>query len=85
METNFLLMYLAQNLKLAAEDEESEVKTYRVFEKTAREEGFEEIANAFKMLSDVEHCHKLMFEDLYNQLKNFLDKSDKQLCHATIF
>lgn len=61
---------LEQNLKLAAEDEESEVKTYRVFEKTAREEGFEEIANAFKMLSDVEHCHKLIFEDLYNQLKN---------------
>ncbi len=35
---------LIENLKLAAEDEESEVKIYKAFEQTAREEGFDEIA-----------------------------------------
>ncbi len=60
---------LEENLLLAAEDEENEIKIYRAFEKTAREEGFEEIADAFKMLSTVEHCHKLLFEDLHKQLK----------------
>lgn len=61
---------LIENLKLASEDEESEVNTYREFEKTARAEGFIEIADAFSMLSGVEHCHKLMFKDLHEQLKS---------------
>ena len=69
---------LKDNLKLAAEDEENEVGMYKDFAKTAREEGFEEIANAFEMLSGVEHCHKLMFEDLHKQLKDgTMYKKDK--------
>lgn len=69
---------LEENLKLAAEDEENEVKIYKQFAKTAREEGFDEIANAFEMLSGVEHCHKLMFEDLHKQLKDgTMYKKDK--------
>lgn len=61
---------LVENLKLAAEDEENEIKIYRSFEKTAREEGFEEIANLFKMLQDVENCHRMLFEDLHQQLSS---------------
>lgn len=57
-----------ENLKLAAEDEAAEIKIYKEFEKTAREEGFEEIANLFKMIGDVENCHKMLFEDLHNQM-----------------
>ncbi len=61
---------LIDNLRLAAEDEDAEIKIYKDFEKTAREEGFEEIADLFKMTAQVENCHKLQFEDLHNQLKN---------------
>lgn len=61
---------LIENLKLAAQDEESEVKIYKSFEKTAREEGFEEIANLFKMIGDVENCHRMLFEDLHNQMSS---------------
>ncbi len=60
---------LVENLRLAAEDEEAEIGIYKDFEKTAREEGFEEIADLFKMTAQVENCHRLQFEDLHNQLK----------------
>lgn len=80
---------LLDNLKFAAEDEGIEVKLYRDFEKTARDEGFEEIANAFKMLSDVENCHKLLFEDLHTQMKEGTlykkDKATKWKCSACGF
>lgn len=59
---------LIENLKLAAEDEEAEIKIYKEFEKTATQEGFTEIANLFKMIRGVEECHKKLFEDLHNQM-----------------
>lgn len=69
---------LVDNLKFAAEDEASEVKIYKDFAKTAKEEGFDEIAGAFKMLSDVEHSHQKLFEDLHKQMKDgTLYKKDK--------
>ncbi len=58
---------MAQNLKLLAEDEEDEAQAYIEFEKTAKEEGFTEIANLFKMIGEVELRHKQLFLDLYNQ------------------
>ena len=61
---------LAENLRLAAEDEEHDRNLYKEFEKTAREEGFEEIANLFNMTASVEDCHKKLFLDLYNQLSS---------------
>lgn len=61
---------LTDNFALAAEDHESEIKMYKSFEKTARSEGFEDIANTFKMLADVEKQHKKTFENLHEQLKN---------------
>lgn len=69
---------LTDNFALAAEDHESEIKMYKSFEKTARAEGFEDIANTFKMLADVEKQHKKTFENLHEQLKNnSLYKKDK--------
>ncbi len=69
---------LTDNFALAAEDHETEIKLYKSFEKTARSEGFENIANTFKMLAEVEKQHKKTFEDLHNQLKNdALYKKDK--------
>ena len=62
---------LLENLRLAAEDEEfEEKKIYPEYEKTAREEGFEDIANLFKNLIQVESCHKKLFTQLYEQMKN---------------
>lgn len=62
---------LLENLRLAAEDEEiEETRVYPEYAKTAREEGFEEIANLYDMIIQVESCHKKLFADLYNQMKN---------------
>lgn len=77
---------LVDNLKFAAEDEASEVKIYKEFAKTAKDEGFDEIASAFEMLSGVEHCHQLLFEDLHKQMKDGTmykkDKAIKWKCAA---
>lgn len=59
---------LAQNLKLAAEDERFEAeKIYPEFAKVAREEGFEDIAGLFDNLVQVETCHMKLFEELHRQ------------------
>ena len=56
---------LLENLKFSAEDEQIEAtKIYPQFEKEAREEGFEDIANFFKNLIQVETCHQSTFEQL---------------------
>ncbi len=61
---------LTENLKLAAEDEAMEVKTYKAYEKTAREEGFIEIADLFNKIAGVETCHEKLFNDLYAQMSS---------------
>ena len=61
---------LTENLKLAAEDEAMEVKTYKAYAKTAREEGFEEIADLFDKIASVETCHEKLFNDLYDQMSS---------------
>lgn len=61
---------LLTNLKLLKEDEEDEANAYEEFEKIAREEGFDEIADIFKMIREVEIRHAKVFEELYNQMKN---------------
>lgn len=61
---------LLDNLKLASEDEEKEqTMIYPEYEKTARKEGFNDIAGLFSNLIRVEDCHKKLFLDLHNQLK----------------
>ena len=41
---------MEENLKLLAEDEELEAKAYAEFIKVATDEGFEDIANLFKLI-----------------------------------
>jgi rubrerythrin len=62
---------LLDNLKFAAEDEANEANLiYPEYAKTAKAEGFLDIAGLFNNLIQVETCHKLLFEQLYDQMKN---------------
>lgn len=62
---------LLDNLKFAMEDEEEEAtRIYPEYARIAEEEGFTDIANFYKNLTQVENCHKMLFEQLYNQLKS---------------
>ena len=57
------------NLKAAADGENEEwSELYPTFAKTAREEGFPEIAKAFEMISVAEKQHEKRYRDLYNNL-----------------
>lgn len=62
---------LLDNLRLAAEDETfEETKIYPEYAKTAKEEGFTEIAKLYDDIIQVESCHKKLFTDLYQQMKS---------------
>ncbi len=68
---------LVENLRLTAEDEGDEAVFYQDAAKTAREEGFTDIANLFEMIKEVELKHKKILLYLYEKLKNNeLYKSD---------
>ena len=43
---------------------------YPEFAKTAESEGFPDIAKAFRFAGTVENCHKLLLEQVYEQLKS---------------
>jgi len=61
----------AENLLAAAEGENLEWGTlYPDFEKTAREEGFEEIADSFKEIAEVEENHEKRYRKLLENVKN---------------
>ncbi len=58
------------NLKRSVEGERYETVTlYREYERVAREEGFEEIANYFKELRVTEAEHERAFQSLIKKLK----------------
>ena len=58
------------NLKAAAAGEHEEwTEMYKEFARVAREEGFEDLAEKFEGVAEVEHAH----EDRYNKLKANLD------------
>ncbi len=60
---------LKENLRLAAIDEGDESdRIYAEYERTAREEGFEDIAELYKNVRQVENCHRMLFEDLFEQM-----------------
>ena len=62
---------LLDNLRFAAEDEAREAEEiYPEFARTARKEGFDDIAGLFENVVQVENCHKMLFTDLYNQMKD---------------
>ena len=61
----------AANLKAAAEGEHEEwTILYADFEKTAREEGFDEIASQFKEIAEVEEEHEKRYLKLLQNLKD---------------
>lgn len=69
---------LMDNLRLAGEDEQKDGEAYVSFAKTAREEGFEDIATLFEQTKAVEDFHRRVFLELYEQMKNdTLYKKDK--------
>lgn len=58
-----------ENLKAAADGEEEEwTELYPEFAKIAEEEGFKEIATAFKMIAKVEEAHEKRYRTLYKNL-----------------
>lgn len=67
---------LVENLRLASLDEESEGNSiYPAFAKTAREEGFKDIAALFDNVATVEKKHARILKDLYEQFS-----TDTQYC-----
>jgi len=59
-----------ENLKAAAEGENEEwTELYPKFAEVAEEEGFDEIATAFKMIAKVEKAHEERYKKLYNNLE----------------
>jgi len=61
----------AENLLTAANGEKMEYsKLYPEFEKTARKEGFKEIADSFKQIAEVEEQHEKRYRKLLENVKN---------------
>ena len=62
-----------ENLKAAAEGENEEwTSLYPEFAKIAEEEGFKEVAMAFKLIAKVEKAHDERYSTLYSNLENGL-------------
>ncbi len=60
-----------ENLKAAADGEKEEwTKLYPEFAKVAEEEGFDDIATAFKMIATVEKAHEERYRKLYDNLES---------------
>jgi len=60
-----------ENLKASAEGENEEwTELYPEFARIAEEEGFKEIAVAFKMIAKVEKAHEERYTKLYNNLND---------------
>ena len=70
---------LVEGLRFAAMDEQSETEEiYPSFAKTAKKEGFEDIAALYTMIADVEAHHQKVFRYLHDAVKNgTLYKSEK--------
>lgn len=72
---------LLDNFAFAAEDEKFEAeKIYPQYAKTAKEEGFDQIAGLFKNVAKIEAQHQALFEELYRQMKSgTLYKKDQKV------
>lgn len=77
---------IVENLKFTAQDEEDEAKFYLKASKTAKEEGFSEIAALFEMIRVVELKHKKVLMYLHKKmLEKSLYNSDKEkewICYS---
>ncbi len=60
---------LEENLKLLAEDENTEANIYADFISTAKKEGFPEIATLFEQIMAVEIKHRDIFKEIHKQFK----------------
>lgn len=71
----------AENLLAAAEGEKLEWGTiYPEFEKIAEEEGFEDVAESFKEIAEVEEQHERRYRKLLENVKNgVVFKRDKEV------
>lgn len=59
---------MVENLALAAQDEEEEAtRIYPLYAKTARDEGFDDIAALFENIAKVEQRHACILKELYTQ------------------
>ena len=72
---------LEDGLKFAAEDEKSESQEiYPAFAAIAKREGFADIATLFELVAKVEERHRIVFEYLYERVKNgTLYKADSSM------
>ena len=62
---------LVEGLKFSATDEKNEAEDiYPTFAEIAQKEGFEDIASLYRMVSAVEHQHKIIFQYLCDSVKN---------------
>ena len=62
---------LVEGLKFAAMDEKSEsTEIYPNFAETAEKEGFKDVAALFRMIGEVEKQHNVIFNYLYQAVKN---------------
>ena len=62
---------LEDNLRFAAVDEKSEsTEIYPTFADTAEKEGFRDIAAHYRMVAEVEKQHNIIFNYLYEAVKN---------------
>lgn len=62
---------LAEGLKFAAADEKNESEDiYPSFARTAKKEGFEDVAALYTMVAEVEKRHKIVFQYLCDAVKN---------------
>ncbi len=60
-----------ENLKAAADGENEEwTELYPEFARIAEEEGFKDVANAFKMIARVEEAHEKRYRKLYENLES---------------
>lgn len=61
---------LAESLRFAMQDEQSEAEElYPAFARTAREEGFADIARKFELTANVESHHKIIFDYLAGAMR----------------
>ncbi len=62
---------LLEGLRFAAKDEQAETENiYPSFAKTAKEEGFEDIAALYNMVAGVEEQHQKIFQYLHDAVKD---------------
>lgn len=62
---------LVEHFKYTMEDENMEANSiYPSFAKTARSEGFEDIADKFERIASVEECHFNLLKQIYEGLEN---------------